>query len=112
MIDAFLIYGIGWQWWALLSAPTIIVAALFLARIVGPVRAVQIGAALGVALGAFSALRRARQQGWQDREDKLNRDTAEAVDDYRKKQDEVADLSGAELDRRAGRWVRGEDAGT
>ncbi|QFR32399.1 hypothetical protein [Ancylobacter sp. TS-1] len=110
MIDLFLVYGIGWRWWAGLGLVPIVVGVILLVRVVGLTRALQIGAGLLAALGAAVMLRRARQQGWQEREDKLNRDTAEAVDDYRKKRDEVADLPGTELDRRAQRWVRDDEA--
>ncbi|CAA0129395.1 Uncharacterised protein [Starkeya nomas] len=104
-----LVYGIGWGWGAVLSIPVIVVVVALLARFVGLQRALQFGAVLTAILGFVTALRRARQQGWQDREEKLNRDTAEAVADYGKKQDEVAGLSGAELDRRARRWVRDDE---
>ncbi|GLK74717.1 hypothetical protein KHC23_22975 [Ancylobacter dichloromethanicus] len=105
-----LVYGLGWEWGALLSIPAVIAAVILLVRFVGLKRALQIGAGLGAILGFLTLQRRARQQGWQDREAKLTRDTDEAVADYRKKQDEVADLSGAELDRRAQRWVRDDEA--
>lgn len=79
-------------------------------KMMGLTRALQIGAGLLAALGAAVMLRRARQQGWQDREAKLSRDTAEAVAKYQDKKDEVAALSGADLDRRARRWVRDDEA--
>lgn len=110
MIDLFLVYGVGWKWWAGLGLVPLTVAVLLLVRVVGLPRALQIGAGLLAALGATVMLRRARQQGWQDREAKLSRDTAEAVAKYQDKKDEVAALSGADLDRRARRWVRDDEA--
>ncbi|RTL99765.1 hypothetical protein EJV44_04600 [Ancylobacter aquaticus] len=101
-----LVYGIGWEWGAALSIPAVIAAIILLVRFVGLTRALQIGAGLFAALGAAAMLRRARQQGWQDREAKLTRDTDEAVAKYQDKKDEVARLDRDELDRRAGRWVR------
>lgn len=111
MIDWLLVYGIGWQWWAALGVPAILAATLLLVRLVGLSRAMEIGAGLAAALGAGLLLRRARQQGWADRETKLQRDTNEAVADFREKQNEVAGLAGDELDRRAGRWVRRSRSG-
>lgn len=101
-----LVYGVDWEWWATLSVPAAIAAVLVLARVIGLKRALQIGVGFLAAAGAAVALRRARQRGWQDREAKLSRDTAEAVAKYQEKQDEVARLDRDELDRRAGRWVR------
>lgn len=106
MIDLFLVYGVGWKWWAGLGVVPLVITVVLLVRVVGLTRAVQIGAGLFAALAAAVMLRRARQQGWQDREAKLTRDTDEAVAKYQDKKDEVARLDRDELDRRAGRWVR------
>lgn len=101
-----LVYSIGWEWGAVLSVPAVAAAVLLLARFVGLKRALQIGVGLLAAFGAAVMLRRARQQGWQEREAKLNRDTADAVAKYQDTKDDVARLDRDELDRRAGRWVR------
>ncbi|HEY9212076.1 MAG TPA: hypothetical protein VIQ29_04385 [Ancylobacter sp.] len=105
LFEAF-VYGIGWQWWAWLSLPAVAIAIVALIRVVGMSRALQIGAAIGTALAGLVALRSARQQGWDDRETKLTRDTAQAVRDQQDIRNETARLSDDALDRDNGRWVR------
>lgn len=106
MIDWLIVYGIGWQWWAALALPTVIVATLLLVRVVGLSRAIQIGVGLGVALGAAILLRRSRQQGWADRQAKLDQDNAAAAASYRDKENEIGGLSDGALRERGARWVR------
>lgn len=107
-ISEALVYGIAWEALAAFLAPIVVALAVVLARVVGIRRALEIAAAVGAGLGALLMLRRSRQQGWADREARLERDTAAAIDTYRDIQNETARLPDADLDRANAPWVRGE----
>ena len=101
-----LVYGIAWQALAAFAVPIIIALGVVLVRFVGLKRAVEIAGAVGAGLGALILLRRARQQGWVDREARLDRDTQSAITTYRDIDDASSRMSDAELDRANAPWVR------
>jgi hypothetical protein len=93
-----LAYQVPWWVWAVLA----IVVIGFLHRFIGLRNAL---VAAGIAAAAIFHTR-ARQQGWKDREDRIEQDKAKAIVKRRESDAEIDQMDSAGRDAEWDRWLR------
>lgn len=92
-------YAVPWWVWTLPALAAVAAIVIPLVRIVGLSRALQIGGAVAAFLGGLIMIRRARQEGWNAREAKGERDAQAAMEEAERVRRDAMDRFTSRPDR-------------